>query len=167
MVKETIQERTARIDRAEAALGATVLEDTTVYGGLTDEDLLDRLVLAREDARDAQKAADIMEHEYVARLDASGREQGMSSTNVAELKRTRGYDQPRLVALGELLPPEVKAEVYAEPTSIEVTKTVTTPGGYDMKKVGRIVRVGGNEAAAIIEAARFVRTQKLVTKTRD
>lgn len=118
---------------------------------MTDLDaIITKLSNTREDIKDLQARAELLEFQIVQAMEADGATVHHTGTYKAEIPYTNQYDQGRLLPLLEVLPQELLGKVYRAKHSIP--KII--PAAFNMKLKGQIEALGG-EARAILEAATF------------
>ena len=118
---------------------------------LSDTEMLDGWAdLARTKA-EVERQMGLLEFELQQRMEEREARAILWEHGTCELKMpTPTIDPSRLVALREILPPEVIAEGFI----LAHEKTITVPESWDMRKVNTWVKFG-YEVAKIIEAAKL------------
>ena len=102
-----------------------------------------------------------LEMEILARMEADGATEFVTERAVAKVESDWSYDPSRLHRLRELLAPEVLEEGYT-PAHEE---TVQVPERWDGRKMRYWTKYGA-DVAAILDAARVLKSRRLVVKAK-
>jgi hypothetical protein len=128
----------------------------------TDEELIDRIASTKAAISEAQKSLYEMEREMMDRLAERDALEALHPTHICRIKLgTPTYDNAKLGALRELLPPDVVETAYTPPT----TKPV--PEKWNGAKLNSFEKRYGGDVAAVIQDARVPGRATLEVKPKE
>ena len=137
--------------------------DTFVFfEGVESDVLVNKYLDQRTSIQQLGDSQGRIEQELMRRLDTAGATEYPHPTATVKIDLSWDYDPSRLAGLGELVPPDVLATGFT-PAHEE---TVRVPDKWDMRRVLPWKKYG-DQVAAVLDKARFLKGRRLVVKEKQ